>query len=159
MPDASDKPAQSGVVIRMAMPEHLPALLKLEEVFGADGLNRRSMFDFVRSSSARVFVAVVDGHVVGDAIVLRPRRRRRARLYSLVTDPAHQGRGIASALLRHCENWVHAEGREGLTLEVRCDNRNAIALYQRMLYSTVEAVPRYYADGMDALRMFKRLCL
>ena len=154
-----DGQAPPAVVIGLGMPIDLPDLLRIEQVFGADALSRRSLFDFIRSPSGRVFVASIDGRIVGDAIVLRPRKRRKARLYSLVVDPKARGCGIGARLLQYVEDWTAAQGRTHLTLEVRRDNSAAIALYEKASYYRIGEVSRYYADGTDALRYEKKVGL
>lgn len=152
-----DGPGPGAVVIGLGMPADLPDLLRIEQVFGADALSRRSMFDLVRSSAGRVFVARVGGRIVGDAIVLRPRKRKKARLYSLAVDASARCGGVGTRLLRYVEDWARSEGRTHLTLEVRADNGAAVALYEKLGYTRTGRAERYYADGTDALRYEKRL--
>jgi len=44
-----------------------------------------------------------------------------------------------------------------MRLEVRADNVEAKALYTRLGYRPIGSQPAYYDDGMDAVRMEKRL--
>ncbi len=80
-----------------------------------------------------------------------------ARLYSLVTDPAHRGTGVASRLLATAEEVARERGCVSLRLEVRVDNEDAIRLYGRRGFEVVGVTDDFYEDGSDALRMRKRL--
>ena len=61
-----------------------------------------------------VFVASVDGHVVGVAAIERHGPHGLVR--SVAVDPGHQGRGIGSALLDTLERHALDSGIEGLYL-------------------------------------------
>ena len=77
------------VSIRMALPIDVDALFDLEMFcFDGDRLSRRSLAYFVRHAHADVMVALLDGNVIGYAIVMYRRGTRLARLYSLAVHPA-----------------------------------------------------------------------
>jgi hypothetical protein len=80
------------------------------------------------------------------------------RLYSIVVDPACQGQGLGSLLLQACETAAMQRGCDRMSLEVRADNRRAIAMYERRGYRVQRALPGYYEDGAAGVRMVKRLC-
>ncbi|MGD1906194.1 MAG: GNAT family N-acetyltransferase [Leptolyngbyaceae cyanobacterium] len=54
----------------------------------------------------------------------------------LYVAPAHRRRGIATALLRHAQDWAIARGDQQLGLQVFADNAAAQALYQKLGYVT-----------------------
>jgi ribosomal protein S18 acetylase RimI-like enzyme len=145
------------VAVRRAARSDLPALVRLEDVFPGDRVSRASFVRFIDGATADVWVAEVAGAVVGDAVVTYRRGFHGARLYSLVTDPAHRGRGVASALLDAAEAAAVERGCVSMRLEVRVDNDAAIALYERRGYEVVGVTDDFYEDGSDALRMRKRL--
>ncbi|MBI2779202.1 MAG: GNAT family N-acetyltransferase [Gammaproteobacteria bacterium] len=60
-------------------------------------------------------------------------------VYSLVVDPACQGRGIARGLLEAAEQAAAAKGCITMRLEVRADNEAAIRLYCKAGYRTGES--------------------
>lgn len=80
-----------------------------------------------------------------------------AQLANLAVCANKQRQGIAKAMLdamiRDCEQAMC----ENITLEVRVDNRAALALYER--YGFLKAAVRkgYYEDGTDAHLMIKPL--
>jgi ribosomal-protein-alanine N-acetyltransferase len=65
--------------------------------------------------------------------------------------------GVGSQLLRAAEDRLRLVGSKRVGLETAVDNLPALAFYKRHGYSVIETVPRYYSNGVDALRMKKDL--
>jgi ribosomal protein S18 acetylase RimI-like enzyme len=95
--------------------------------------------------------------VLGNAVVLYRRGSRGARLYSLVTHPAHRGRGIGQRLLAAAEHAARRRRCSEMRLEVRPANRAAIRIYGKRGYEVTQRIERFYGDGADALRLVKAL--
>jgi len=152
------KPAGGAVGVRRATRADLDALVQLEATFPGDRISRASFLRFIDAPTADVFVAVGQGgRVLGDAIIAYRRAFHGARLDSLVTDPAFQGRGVASALLAEAEQAALERGVVSMRLEVRVDNERAVGLYQRRGYEIQGRTHDFYEDHSDAWRMRKRL--
>ena len=73
---------------------------------------------------------------------------------TIAVDPRYQHRGYGRALLLACEAQMKFP-RSKLT--VRISNDNAISLYAKEGYRTVDIWKRYYNDGEDGLVMEKIL--
>ncbi len=56
----------------------------------------------------------------------------QGHLLFLVTDRAHEGRGVARALVAGIEAWARGQGASGLLLYVFATNENARATYGRL---------------------------
>jgi ribosomal protein S18 acetylase RimI-like enzyme len=148
----------SRPILRDAARRDEAALVALENAaFATDRISRRSFREFLASERARLRVAEVDGAVAGYALTLRRSGTGVARLYSIATDNAFRGQGIAAALLDDAEEGAFEAGRAVMRLEVARGNAPAIALYRRAGYHEVETLPGYYDDGSDAVRMEKPL--
>lgn len=93
----------------------------------------------------------------GYALVVFRRGSRVARLYSIAVDPSQRRRGLGSRLLRAAESAALAAGADELRLEVRADNRAAIAAYEGAGYQPIGRYSDYYEDHADALRLAKGL--
>lgn len=65
--------------------------------------------------------------------------------------------GVGSQLLQAAEDRLRTVGSSAVGLETAVDNVSALAFYKRHGYSVIETVPRYYSNGVDALRMKKTL--
>ncbi|MGJ8523284.1 Mycothiol acetyltransferase [Carnimonas sp. R-84981] len=93
----------------------------------------------------------------GYAMLLLRRNSSKARLYSLCVEPRVQRQGLARRLLGNAENAAIARGCSSAMLEVRADNRAALALYRRLGWLPQGWIDNYYSDGCAAWRMIKPL--
>ncbi len=143
--------------VRAAGPADVDAILALERLFPSDAMARRAVQRFMRVPTARFWVAVERGAVVGNLLLLLRVGSDYGRVYSVVVAPAARGQGLGNRLIACAEQAVRAAGRSRLRLEVRTDNHAAQALYARRGYREVTRLPRYYADGADGLRLEKSL--
>ena len=148
--------AGTGVLVRRATKGDLEALDGLERSFPGDRLKRSSLSRLLGRDSAELWVAEASGRVVGDAVVLFRKGFVSARLYSLVVRPESRRQGVARSLLARAEAGARERGAVAMRLEVREDNRTAIALYEKFGYEVVGRTADYYQDHSDALRMQKR---
>jgi ribosomal protein S18 acetylase RimI-like enzyme len=144
--------------IREASPDDLDALVALERAtFESDRISRAQWRRHIGSDTASVLVAGPRGLVEGAAVVFHRRNSRRARLYSLAVAAPFRGRGLAGALLAAAEAESRRRGCNVLDLEVRIDNRAALALYERRGYRRVARLQGFYEDGADGWRFTKAL--
>jgi ribosomal-protein-alanine acetyltransferase len=143
-------------VIRAAAEGDLDAIYALEcASFASDQLSRRGLRRFLKASHRPLMVARSAGRIIGYVLVrLYP---HSARIYSLAVAAAHGRRGVGRELLHAAERYARAHGRLRLRLEVRYDNVQAIALYEKLGYRNFGRYPGYYADGAEALRLEKSL--
>jgi [ribosomal protein S18]-alanine N-acetyltransferase len=159
-PDLSDMSnwRHSGIVVRAARPRDLDAIARLEnESFETDRVSRRSLREFLRAQHRPVIAATIDDELAGYALVALRKHARAARIYSLAVDARFARRGVGRALLQACEAYARRHGRSAITLEVRYDNRSAIALYESSGFRQFGEHAHYYADGATALRYEKLL--
>lgn len=147
---------RSSIHLRDATLADLGDLLALEAAFPGDRLSERQYRHHLGNPGARLRVLIADG-VSGSSLTLFRRDSARARLYSLVVDPAQRGRGLGARLLADVEAGARARGCLWLGLEVRADNAPALTLYQRAGYRVEARRPGYYQDGQTALRLSKPL--
>jgi [ribosomal protein S18]-alanine N-acetyltransferase len=147
------------IAIRYARQSDLDAIDRLERIaFTGDRLSRRSLRSFMAKGD-RLLVAADDEGLAGYALVIRRKGARKARLYSIAVDPLRGGRGVGRALLAAVQSHAIEQGCESLRLEVREDNRRALALYERLGYRRFGRYEDYYEDGAPALRLEKHLNL
>ena len=84
------------------------------------------------------FVALDAGAVVGT--VLAGYDGHRGWLYSVAVHPAHQHRGIGSALVRHAEQALMARGCMKLNLQIVSGNESVAAFYASLGYAVEQRV-------------------
>jgi putative acetyltransferase len=123
---------------------------------------RRYLKTTRRSPDAAVYVAVVDGVVVGRLSLARdphPASRHVADL-GLMVAATHRRRGVGTALLEQAVRWSEESGVRKLELHVFPWNAPAIALYERFGFER-EGLRRghYVRDGeeVDAILMAYRV--
>lgn len=133
------------------------AILALEDLFPTDRMTIRSVRRFLSVPNAHVWIAELDGGVVGNLIWLSRSGSRAARVYSVVVAPAARGRRFAQRLVQTMEHDARSEGHELAMLEVRADNLAARALYAKLGYAEAAKLPDFYEDGGDGLKLVKPL--
>lgn len=145
--------------VRRAEERDLDGLVRLEErCFDLDRLSRRSLRHFLTRGRAALLVAESGpGELAGYVLVVFRRGSAVARIYSIAVDPAARRRRLGSGLLQAAEAAALAAGAGELRLEVRADNRAAIAAYEGAGYLPIGRYSDYYEDRADALRLAKRL--
>lgn len=117
---------------------------------------------FARSKTDVMFVAIDGERVVGNAIVERNRISRynhRAEI-SITVLKEYWGRGIGSRLMEFMIEFSKKTGIEILYLEVRADNRRAIALYEKYGFEALGTFKNFFKienNYYDALLMNKNL--
>lgn len=150
--------ARAAAALRVAQPSDAPAIIALEQHFPGDRMSAAAVRRLLQSASARLWVAEDgSGALVAAIVVLTRRGSRRARIYSLVVAPHMRGAGLARRLVQTAEDWARSAGLRVMALEVRSDNAAARALYGALGYQETEALPAYYDDGGDGLRLQRRL--
>ena len=83
-----------------------------------------------------------------------------AHLLNLALAPSARGQGYGRRLLEHMLDLAHGAGVEGLYLEVRPSNRDALALYHAAGFEVIGRRRAYYraASGAeDAVVLVRRL--
>jgi [ribosomal protein S18]-alanine N-acetyltransferase len=147
----------SGPHVRRARLDDIEALLALEARFPTDRISRASFRHLIAHAHADLWVCELDSRLCGNVVVLYRAGSRTARVYSIVVDPAKQGRGLGRLLMDAAEHAATAAGCERIALEVRSDNTPAQALYRDRGYALTRTLEEFYEDGTAARRMEKRL--
>lgn len=120
--------------------------------FDGDRLSARQIRYHLRSSNARVLL-FEDPALLGYALVLLRPTLARARLYSICVDPSARGLGIGRRLTEAAIEQSRVAGMRRLTLEVRLDNVQALALYRKLGFQCCAELRNYYQDNADGVRM------
>ncbi|MBF8222791.1 GNAT family N-acetyltransferase [Halomonas sp. 328] len=144
--------------LRPGRPEDLSALYALEQrCFVGDRFTRRQLAHLLGPAHASTWLLADGEAILGYGTLLLRRNSRRARLYSFCVAPEARGGGLGRALLEHLEGEARARGCDSLHLEVRADNRPALALYRRRGFRLTRWLDDYYVDGCAAWQMSKSL--
>ena len=135
--------------IRIARPEDSIAIAEIT----AEGLGYVCAPEIIAqnivaldSSHARLFVAEVDGEVVGfvepqvyEAVYFLP----LVNILGLAVRESHRGTGIGKALMEAAENWAKEIGATGVRLNSGADRTNAHAFYRNIGYEAKKQQIRF----------------
>jgi ribosomal-protein-alanine N-acetyltransferase len=139
-----------GLKIRLAEPRDLDAVYSVERAsFKGDVYPRSLLLALLILNPQGFFVAEVEGKVVGYAVGALI--HGRGHVMSLAVHPHYRRRGIATALMKTLEEALTSKGATELRLEVREDNVEAAAFYEKLGYRAVGRRSRYYSDGSSAI--------
>jgi len=153
-----DPSGSRRVLIRSANRQDLPDLERIEAAsFDGDRLSARSFRRLLGSPSCDILIAQLGKVTVGYAMVFYRVTTDIARLYSIATTAEARGKGVGRALAEATLAAATRRGKARFRLEVREDNKGAIALYQKLGFSHIGRREDYYEDGAPALRFEKPL--
>ncbi len=143
------------VTIRRATVHDLEAVAAIERSCfePGDAFSRRQLHYLVTRSQGGCRVACRGNEVVGYLSLLARRTAQNLRIYSVAVAPEARGLGVGQQLVDAAVDAARELGLRTLTLEVRTDNRPAIALYERNGFRCDKLLRGYYHDGTDAHRM------
>ena len=107
----------------------------------------------IRNPETEVVVAREHQRVIGFGVAEFHFDTRHAHLVLLAVEPSLRRSGVGAALF----DWLHKIARRGgitqIRLEVRADNADARAFYEKLGFRTTGRLPGYYDGKLDALRM------
>lgn len=112
--------------------------------------------ELARVPETRHYVVVEDGDaIIGYAGLYAVRPDADVQTIAVAAD--RQGQGHGAALLDELAREAQARECTRLTLEVRADNDPAIRLYDRQGFERIALRRGYYAPGIDAIIMQRRI--
>lgn len=154
----------SGLPVRRARMSDLPGILALEAACFQP--HRRAAPSSLKRSlaSPSQSVWVVDFRAASTtaprplaALLVLWHFPHRLRVYDVATHPSLQGQGLGHRLMAHTEALARRQGAEWVSLEASPNEPGLVGWYLRQGYSVTQALPSYYRDGSEAVRMVKRL--
>lgn len=145
-------------LIRDFKAEDLETLWRLDQACFPPEISysRNELSTYIRRKGSFTLVATEEGvgRIVGFIVAYR------GPVGHIITiDIAAEARrsGVGTLLLQAAEERLREAGSQAVGLETAVDNAAALSFYKRHGYSVVRTWPRYYANGVDALMMQKKL--
>jgi ribosomal-protein-alanine N-acetyltransferase len=128
-------------------------------------IRRRGSFTLVAEEVAKKAAEQSAGKASGEPVKVEAKiagfivtqMGRTGHIITIDVIAAARRSGVGSQLLQAAEDRLRRAGSRAVGLETAVDNLSALAFYKRHGYSVFETVPRYYSNGVDALRMKKDL--
>jgi len=140
------------MTIRKARQDESSKLVSLEQELFSEVNHPISYGSFYyHTKNNLLYVVEIEDKLVAYILVLV--KRKNANIFSLGVLPSFRGKSISSKLLNAAFKELCVLGFTEVTLEVRTDNVNAIALYEKFGFTTTQEISYFYLDGCDAFIM------
>jgi ribosomal-protein-alanine N-acetyltransferase len=139
------------MIVRPAMLEDVDPVAAIERVSNPHPWSVDALRATLSQATTRAWVATQGRSVVGHVITVGGADTAEILLIAVL--PAWRRRGVARALVAEAARTWRAAGVQDLWLDVRADNRPAIALYEAVGFRSQGTRRRYYQDGTDAVLM------
>lgn len=101
-------------------------------------------YNFNLDKFTSCLVCEVDDKVVGFIIYMKI--YERAEIIDIIIDPLFRKKGYGNELLKNAINDVGLSNCDNITLEVNCNNKFAIHLYEKVGFKTVAIRKKYYGN-------------
>jgi ribosomal-protein-alanine acetyltransferase len=138
------------IIIEDASIRHLDELSSIEtECFKQEAFTKQQIAHLLTDYNCVGIIAKEDSHIVGFCIasVYYERSSIVGHLLTIDVLPACRRKEIGARLLREIEGLLRNKGAKSMYLEVREDNAAAIALYQKIGYSSIGKLRNYYGNS------------
>ncbi len=127
-------------------------------------ISRQAALDDWFASPFSVFVAELDGQILGTSHVGQNRPGGGAHVANagFATAPQARGRGVARALANHATQWAQGQGFRAMQFNfVVATNEDAVHLWTKIGFSVVGRLPGAFSHPeygyVDALIMYRDL--
>lgn len=138
-------------VIRSMLSEDLPIVISIENRCYSEPWSAETFFQGLTLEEYKSFVCELDKKLIGYVIFWRG--VREIHLLNLAIDPDFRKIGYGTKLLNFVINFSPVEDYPTIILEVRANNKAAIALYESKGFERIGTREGYYSNGDDALVM------
>lgn len=149
-----EKPEDADPRIRRMGESDLDDVLRIEQASFTTPWSRASFRNLLERRDADLWVAVLDGRLLGYAVVWY--MADQAELGNLAVDPDARGRGYGSRLLEWALERARERGTVQIFLEVRSSNEAAQALYARHGFVSAGFRRRYYRAPVEDARVMRK---
>lgn len=119
--------------------------------FGAEGIlldveeERKYLDELAKSLNDIQLLAKANGEIIGTASLIRKKNRMSHRAeFGISVKKAWWGCGVASTLMEYILLFAKSTGVEQINLEVRSDNKRAIALYKKFGFHKLCTFPGFF---------------
>jgi len=133
------------------------ALVKLldAELAQIDGEEHGFYAQYNKIDKINHVVLVYDNEMVIACGAIKAYTADTMEVKRMFTQPSYRGKGAASLLLQHLENWAHEMNFHKCVLETGKRQPDAIALYQKNGYQIIPNYGQY--EGVDNSVCFEKI--
>ena len=123
----------------------------------SESLVEEMLSDALKEQPDGVFVAEINGEVVGFAIIMYRNWFDIAYLDYIQVKTEWLNRGIGHKLIEKCMDWAREKGARIVYTETGKDNERAIKFYQKHGFQITGYIPDYYKKGLDAVILVSKI--
>jgi len=123
----------------------------------SESLVEEMLSDALKEQPDGVFVAEINGEVVGFAIVMYRNWFDIAYLDYIQVKTKWLNKGIGHKLIEKCMDWAREKGARIVYTETGKDNERAIKFYQKHGFQITGYIPDYYKKGLDAVILVSKI--
>jgi ribosomal-protein-alanine N-acetyltransferase len=150
-----------GCTLRDFRREDFITLFEIDQRCFAPGIaySQSELHSYIHRRNAFTLVAEAeDEKPAGIAgFVVAETRHGTGHIITIDVLPAARRGRVGSKLLSGAEERLRAKGCHQVYLETAVDNQVALIFYKRHDYFLERVIPHYYANGVDALILLKRI--
>lgn len=148
----------SGATLRAAHAGDLPELIRLEKSCFEDWRqdSRRVIRESLRAPRREIWILTAGNDVTIMAALFLRLGRSSLRVYSLATDPAHQGSGLGAFLMQHALARARALDVALLHLEADAGMAHLLSWYESLGYAKTTLLNDFYGPGHHAWQMTRK---
>jgi len=146
------------VIIRRATKKDVDAIMEIEKgSFDWYEIFPKNLFEKYLTEYKDGFYVVLDQSesIIGYAILAE--KNSNGYLISIAVHPKNRNKGVAVLLMNFLESQCKEKRFNKLTLEVRVNNKPAIAAYRKLGLKEVGIKIGFYGNGTNALMMEKKI--
>ena len=125
-----------------------------EENIKSNTISQQQIQSYMQDENYTIFKAVIEKEIVGFIIL---QKTDEINVDSVVVKREFRNLGIASKLILKAEKFAKEKDTDVLSLEVSHKNITAYLLYKKLGFIERRTRKKYYADGSDAIEMFKKI--
>lgn len=146
------------ITFREATLLDIPVLVSLDREYFPNTAWPAEQFRGEIGRPTRFFlIAQSDSQIIAYAGAFLPGSGGEGDIMTIAVKPEFRRIGIAKELISRLESWAKARGAIAMMLEVDVNNADAISLYSKLGYETLNIRKNYYGYGRDAQIMRRAL--
>ena len=143
-----------GVEVMDAVPSDIDGIVSIENSsFDIEAFSRSQFRYLIAHANGKFLVVRHNGRIVAYISMLKRKRTRRLRIYSIAISPQMRAMGIGQLLIDKTIEYAVANNLNIISLEVRTDNIPALALYEKNGFRKIKLLPQYFSNDIDAYYM------
>jgi ribosomal-protein-alanine N-acetyltransferase len=145
------------VTLRDYRPEDFDALCAIDQRCFPPGIAYSAPEVAAMLAVQGVIALVVEEQGRAAAFLLASQNAGTGHLITIDVLPQFRKQGVGLRLMEEAHRRLRLAGARRVVLETAVDNAPAIAFYQKLGYTSVRRLKRYYLDRLDAWQMSRQL--